>query len=179
MRKSEHRSLRAAGDDTLAVPSTSGSTPRRTCRRNTARASPRSSTLKTARAGPSRKACAGCGTTAARRGQAPLAAVVLLGHPFARLAPVIETARLIHRHLPNILTYFMHPITNAVSEGLNSSACAKEQMRASQPQHRQQTRQCTAREVHQTALRGPQGPTTYPQQRLRYCRRLHRHQHHP
>jgi transposase len=38
----------------------------------------------------------------------------------SRLAPVIETARLIHRHLPNVLTYFAHPITNAVSEGLNS-----------------------------------------------------------
>jgi transposase len=38
----------------------------------------------------------------------------------SRLAPVIETARLIHRHLPNILTYFTHPIINAVSEGLNS-----------------------------------------------------------
>jgi transposase len=38
----------------------------------------------------------------------------------SRLAPVIEAARLIHRHLPNVLTYFAHPITNAVSEGLNS-----------------------------------------------------------
>jgi transposase len=38
----------------------------------------------------------------------------------SRLAPVIETTRLIHRHLPNVLTYFAHPVTNAVSEGLNS-----------------------------------------------------------
>jgi transposase len=34
--------------------------------------------------------------------------------------PVIEAARLIHRHLPNVMTYFTHRITNAVSEGLNS-----------------------------------------------------------
>jgi transposase len=33
---------------------------------------------------------------------------------------VIDVAKLIHRHLPNVLTYFAHRITNAVSEGLNS-----------------------------------------------------------
>ena len=38
----------------------------------------------------------------------------------SRLSPVIEAARLIQRHLPNVLTYFAHPITNAASEGLNS-----------------------------------------------------------
>jgi transposase len=38
----------------------------------------------------------------------------------SRLTPVIETARMLQRHLPNILTYFTHRITNAVSEGLNS-----------------------------------------------------------
>jgi transposase len=38
----------------------------------------------------------------------------------ARLTPVIETARLIQRHLANVMTFFAHRITNAVSEGLNS-----------------------------------------------------------
>jgi transposase len=38
----------------------------------------------------------------------------------SRLAPMIEKAKLIKRHLPNILTYFKHHITNAVAEGLNS-----------------------------------------------------------
>jgi len=38
----------------------------------------------------------------------------------SRLAPMIEVARLIARHLPNVLTYFTHRITNAVAEGLNS-----------------------------------------------------------
>lgn len=38
----------------------------------------------------------------------------------SRLAPMIEAARLIARHLPNVLTYFTHRITNAVAEGLNS-----------------------------------------------------------
>jgi transposase len=38
----------------------------------------------------------------------------------SRLAPMIEKAKLMVRHLPNILTYFTHRITNAVAEGLNS-----------------------------------------------------------
>jgi transposase len=38
----------------------------------------------------------------------------------SRLAPMIEKAKLIARHLPNVLTYFSHRITNAVAEGLNS-----------------------------------------------------------
>lgn len=38
----------------------------------------------------------------------------------SRLAPMIEAARLIQRHLANVLTYFTHRITNAVAEGLNS-----------------------------------------------------------
>ena len=33
---------------------------------------------------------------------------------------MIETARLVQRHLPNLLTFFAHRITNAVTEGLNS-----------------------------------------------------------
>jgi transposase len=38
----------------------------------------------------------------------------------SRLAPMIQAAKLIARHLPNVLTYFAHRITNAVAEGLNS-----------------------------------------------------------
>ncbi len=38
----------------------------------------------------------------------------------SRLAPVREVAMMIKRHLTNVLTYFLHQITNAVSEGLNS-----------------------------------------------------------
>jgi transposase len=38
----------------------------------------------------------------------------------SRLTPMIEAARLIQRHLPNVLTYFKHSVTNAVAEGLNS-----------------------------------------------------------
>lgn len=38
----------------------------------------------------------------------------------SRLAPMIEKAKMMAKHLPNILTYFTHRITNAVAEGLNS-----------------------------------------------------------
>ncbi len=38
----------------------------------------------------------------------------------SRLTPIIQAAKTLKRHLPNILTYFNHRITNAVAEGLNS-----------------------------------------------------------
>ena len=38
----------------------------------------------------------------------------------SRLGPIKEKARMIKAHLPNILTYFKHGISNAVAEGLNS-----------------------------------------------------------
>ena len=38
----------------------------------------------------------------------------------SHLKPVKKVARMIHNHLENVLTYFDHRITNAVSEGLNS-----------------------------------------------------------
>ncbi len=38
----------------------------------------------------------------------------------SRLEPIKAKARMIKNHLPNILTYFKYPISNAVAEGLNS-----------------------------------------------------------
>jgi len=38
----------------------------------------------------------------------------------SRLEPVVELAQMLRRHLPSLLTYFSHRITNATSEGLNS-----------------------------------------------------------
>jgi transposase len=37
-----------------------------------------------------------------------------------RLRPVIKVAKMLKRHLPNLLSYFRHRITNATSEGFNS-----------------------------------------------------------
>ena len=38
----------------------------------------------------------------------------------SRLQPMIEKARMLKTHLPNILTYLRHRITNATAVGLNS-----------------------------------------------------------
>ena len=38
----------------------------------------------------------------------------------SRLTPIIEAARTLKRHLPNLLTYFKHGITKATTEGINS-----------------------------------------------------------
>lgn len=38
----------------------------------------------------------------------------------SRLEPIKKVATMIHRHFENIITYLKHPITNAVTEGLNS-----------------------------------------------------------
>ena len=38
----------------------------------------------------------------------------------SRLQPMIKVAKMLKRHFENIITYLRHPITNAVTEGLNS-----------------------------------------------------------
>jgi transposase len=38
----------------------------------------------------------------------------------SRLKPIRKAAETIRRHITNIVTYYQHPITNAMSEGLNS-----------------------------------------------------------
>jgi transposase len=38
----------------------------------------------------------------------------------SRLEPIIKAAKTLKRHLPNIMTYFKHRITNAMAEGINS-----------------------------------------------------------
>jgi transposase len=38
----------------------------------------------------------------------------------SRITPIIQAAKTLKRHLPNLLTYFKHRITNATSEGINS-----------------------------------------------------------
>lgn len=50
------------------------------------------------------------------------------GATHSRLAPIAEAAKTLKRHLPNILTYFKHHITNAVAEGPNSKIQKIKQM---------------------------------------------------
>ena len=46
----------------------------------------------------------------------------------SRLKPMIQAAKTLKGHLPNILTYFVHRITNSVTEGLNSKIQTVKQM---------------------------------------------------
>ena len=46
----------------------------------------------------------------------------------SRLKPMIKAAKTLKSHLPNILTYFKHQITNSVTEGLNSKIQTIKQM---------------------------------------------------
>ena len=39
----------------------------------------------------------------------------------SRLEPMIQVAKMVKSHLPNILTYYTHRVTNAVCEGINSA----------------------------------------------------------
>ena len=38
----------------------------------------------------------------------------------SRLEPIHKTAETVGRHIASIVTYYQHPVTNAMSEGLNS-----------------------------------------------------------
>ena len=38
----------------------------------------------------------------------------------SQLEPIRKAAETVRRHIDNIVTYFQHPVTNAMSEGLNS-----------------------------------------------------------
>ncbi len=38
----------------------------------------------------------------------------------SRLKPIAKVAKLIQRHLPNLLTYLRHRLTNAALEGVNA-----------------------------------------------------------
>ncbi len=46
----------------------------------------------------------------------------------SRLVPIIKAAKTLQGHLPNILTYFKHYISNATAEGLNSKIQTVKQM---------------------------------------------------
>ena len=38
----------------------------------------------------------------------------------SRLKPIIAVAKMLKRHLPHLITYLKHHVTNAVAEGINS-----------------------------------------------------------
>ncbi len=59
----------------------------------------------------------------------------------SRLKPIIKVAKMLKRHLDNILSYFRHRITNAMSEGFNSRIQSiKSQARGFRAFHNYRTR---------------------------------------
>jgi hypothetical protein len=53
----------------------------------------------------------------------------------SRLAPIRKAAETVRRHIENILTYYQHPVTNAVSEGLNRKIQKRQEHGLRVPQH--------------------------------------------
>ena len=122
VRRSENKTLRAAGDDRLAGT-------RYDWLRNPAAMEPkdrrefaelRNSDLKTARAWALKEAAMALFSYVYER---PARKHFRWWHGWAvrsRLQPMIEMARMLKRRLENILTYLRHRITNAASESINS-----------------------------------------------------------
>jgi len=122
VRRAEHRELQAAGDTRLTGT-------KYTWLRHPDRFTPeawrtfaalRNSTLKVARAWALKETAADLWeyryVGAARR----FFRRWYLWATQSQLQPMIEKARMLKTHLPNILTYLRHRITNATAEGLNS-----------------------------------------------------------
>lgn len=122
VRKQEHRQLRAAGDDTLVGSKylwlySYENLPDKQQERFAAL---RSLDLKTGRAWAIKENLRQLWSSSSRVEAEEHWKRWFFWATHSRLAPVVKAARTIYRHIDNILTYFEHRITNAVSEGLNS-----------------------------------------------------------
>jgi transposase len=122
VRKAEHRALRAAGDDTLSRTKylwlySEENLPEQHADRF---AQLRRLHLKTARAWALKESLRDLWCYHRRGWSERHWRRWYFWATHSRLPPVIQVAHLVRRHLPNNLTYYDHPITNAVSEGLNS-----------------------------------------------------------
>lgn len=101
VRTQEHQALMASGDETLK-----GSTYLWQYSREDGR-------------GRSKRPYAACGTLCTRTGWTFWKRWYFWA-PHSRLGPIRKAAETVRRHIENILTYYRHPVTNAMSEGLNS-----------------------------------------------------------
>ena len=122
VRKQEHKVLTKAGDDTLSKSKYLWLTnPDNMTDQARARfAELKSAQLKTARAWALKEALRELWNYKSIAWAAKFWQRWYFWATHSRLAPMIAAAKLIARHLPNVLTYFTHRITNAVAEGLNS-----------------------------------------------------------
>jgi transposase len=123
VRRREHRTLRATGDETLTgskyllLYAEENLPERHRTRVGSLKAH---QTLKTARAWAIKESLRDLWTYGRRGWADRYWKAWYFWATHSRLTPVIDVARLIERHLPQVLNFFDHPITNAVSEGLNS-----------------------------------------------------------
>lgn len=122
VRKQEHKALMKAGDDTLArskylwLTNPENMTDKARARFDELRAAE----LKTGRAWALKEALRELWGYTSATWAAKFWKRWYFWATHSRLTPMIAAAKLIARHLPNVLTYFTHRITNAVAEGLNS-----------------------------------------------------------
>jgi transposase len=122
VRKQEHRELRAQGDNTLAKSKylwlySRENLPEKDRPRFEAL---RQAELKTGRAWSIKETLRNLWSCADRADGQALWKRWYFWATHSRLKPMIEAARTVYRHVANVLTYFEHRITNAVSEGINS-----------------------------------------------------------
>lgn len=122
VRKQEHRRLRETGDNTLAGSKylwlySSENLPEKHHERFEEL---RSSDLKTARAWAIKENLRLLWSETSRQDGEAFWKRWYFWATHSRLAPIIEAAKTVKRHITNVLTFFDHRITNAVSEGLNS-----------------------------------------------------------
>jgi len=122
VRKQENRDLRAAGDDTLVgskylwlyryenLPE----------KHHDRFAALRAANLKTGRAWAIGESLRGLWEYDTKDGAMAFWKRWYFWAAHSRLAPVIAVAQMLKGHLHNVMTYFDHWVTNAVSEGLNS-----------------------------------------------------------
>lgn len=122
VRRREHRELRSQGDDTLSrskylwlhawenVPERS--------REHFEQL--RAAELKTARAWALKEALRGLWEYSSQGWAMRFWKRWYYWATHSKLAPMIEAAKMIAKHLPNVLTYLTHRITNAMAEGINS-----------------------------------------------------------
>ena len=88
----------------------------------------RDATLKTGRAWAIKEALRGFWTYTYPKCAAKYFAAWYFWATHSRLAPMIKAAKTLKRHLPNLLTYVRHGITNATCEGINSKIQTLKQM---------------------------------------------------
>lgn len=122
VRKREHKALLSIGDDTLSRSKylwlySAENVPSRQRQRFDEL---KNASLKTARAWAIKESLRGLWEHPHEFAAEPFWRRWYFWATHSRLAPIVQAAKMIARHLDNVMTYFRHRVTNAMAEGLNS-----------------------------------------------------------